>query len=665
MTSKRTRLIAMVMAASLALTACGTTTNKSSESNTATTPNTESTTTESTKTEENPAPSEDDNEITDLVLARLASQEMDTFNYLYSQTAANGVNLTALWEGLLQSNKKGEYLPCLAESYETTDGGLNWTFKIREGVTWVDINGEYKADCNAYDYATGLEWVLNYYKNDSNNTSMPREMIKGATEYYEYTKSLTEEEAKALTAGEGSKFAEMVGIETPDANTVIYHCLAEKPYFFTVCNYSAFYPISQALVNELGVDGVKAMDNTQMWYNGAYLMTEYIQGNEKLFVPNPAYWDADAKRFNTVTVRMVDSNDVAFQLYQNGEIDYVDLTESMITTIDGDPNNPMHDYLVPAWPAGYSYQMYMNFYKMKEDGTPDTNWNTAVANEAFRQSLYYGLELTEFLKRTNAIDPLQCENLCYTKNMLVYTSDGTDYTELVKAKLNIGKGDGVHTTRWDAELAESYKAQAIEELTALGVTFPVEIDYYIAGSNQTQLDTANVLKQTLSDCLGDDYVTLNIKTYISSFSQEVRAAQLHSFMSSGWGADYSDPQNFMATMVYNDENAYLAANYLNINQVPATESTQALIDAFTTFTEMVKEADAITTDLDARYEAYAEAEAYMLNHALVIPTYYNIGWCLTNYNVHGTSSTIKMVNWETQKDGYTREEMAACIAENK
>lgn len=660
MTSKRKKLVAMLMAVSMILTACGTTKSSESTPNTTTTPDAASTTTEPTIE----ASSEiivEDNEIHDLVLARLASNEMDTFNYLYSQSAWNGVNLTAMWEGLLQSDKTGKYLPCLAENYETNDGGKTWTFQLRPDVKWVDVNGTVQADCNAYDYATGLEWVLNYYKNDSNNTSMPREMIEGATEYYEYTKSLSEEEAKALTAGEGSKFAELVGVETPDENTVIYHCLAEKPYFFTVCSYSAFYPLSQSLVDQLGVDGVKSMDNTQLWYNGAYLMTEYIQGNEKLFEPNPEYWDKDARRFDTVTVYMVDSYDVAFQLYRNGEIDYVDLTESMVTTINGDLDNELYDYLVPAWPTGYSYQMYMNFYKLNEDGTEDSNWNTAVANEAFRQSLYYGLELSEYLKRYNALEPLQCENLCYTKNMLVYTSDGTDYTDLVKAKLDIGESDGEHTRRWNQDKAEQYKKQAMEELSALGVQFPVGIDFYIPASNQTQLDTATVLKQTFSNCLGDDYVTLNIKTYISSFAQEVRPAQLHSIMSSGWGADYSDPQNFMATMVYGDENAYLAANYLNINQVPENENTKQLLDEFKTFTEMVKEADKITTDLDARYEAYAEAEAYMLNHALVVPTYYNIGWCCTKYNVHGAESTNKMVNWETQKDGYTREEMAACM----
>ena len=77
----------------------------------------------------------------------------------------------------------------------------------------------------------------------------------------------------------------------------------------------------------------KAMNNENMWYNGPYTMTSYIQGNEKVFTKNPLYWDTECKLFNTVTIKMVESSDVAFQLYQAGDLDYVDLTESALTTI--------------------------------------------------------------------------------------------------------------------------------------------------------------------------------------------------------------------------------------------------------------------------------------------------------------------------------------------
>lgn len=114
------------------------------------------------------------------------------------------------------------------------------------------MNGNEKAEVTSEDFATGLEWVLNFHKNDSANTSMPLEMIEGAEEYYEYTKSLSKEEAYALTADDGSKFRETVGLETPDTYTVVYTCLAEKPYFDTLATYQSLYPMSKAMIEELG-----------------------------------------------------------------------------------------------------------------------------------------------------------------------------------------------------------------------------------------------------------------------------------------------------------------------------------------------------------------------------------------------------------------------------
>ena len=646
------KLLALAMAASLVLSGCGGSGNSG---------NSEETTGASESEESTSASSE--NEIKDLVIPRLASRELETFNILYTQRAEDGENLTSLVDGLLESNPKGELVPCIAEEWGTEDGGLTWTFKLREGVKWVDVNGQEKADCVAQDFATGLEWVLNFYKNDSSNTAMPIEMIKGAKEYYEYTKTLSEEEAKALTAGEGSKFREMVGLETPDDYTVIYHCITEKPYFDSLASYVALYPMAQGMVDELGgADAVRSMNNETMWYNGCYTMTSYIQGNEKIFTKNPMYWDTEAKLFDTVTVKMVESNDVAFQLYQTGDVDYVQLGEAQVNTIAKDANNEYHDYLVPDVPSHFSYQMQFNYNKNKGDGTPDTNWNTAIANEAFRLSWYYGLDFTNYWKRVNAINPMSCENNFYTMKGLVYTSDGTDYTDLVRKEVGMTDENGTTPIRLDAEKAEQYKQQAIEELTAQGVTFPVEADFYISASSQTALDSANVLAQVFSDCLGDDYVKLNIKTYIQSSRNEVSVPHLHSFMINGWGADYGDPQNYLGQMTYGEDNAYYSQEYNYINEVEETEATKALIDTYKEFTTLVNEANAITDDLDARYAAYAKAEAYMLQHAIVLPCYYQIGWCLSRVDNDTKMQPMfgsvgdKMKNWGSNADGYTSEE---------
>jgi len=641
-----TRAMALALAAMLVLSGCGGISNGGSGTEG------ESGDQESAK-----------NEIKDLVIPRQASRELETFNVLYAQRQEDNENLTSLVDGLLEVDQKGQLVPCIAEEWGTEDNGLTWTFKLREGVKWVDVNAQEKADCTAQDFATGLEWVLNFHKNDSSNISMPVEMIEGAQEYYDYTKTLSAEEAKALTAGEGSKFREMVGLETPDDYTVVYHCLAEKPYFDSLAAYVALYPLSQAMVDELGgPDGVKSMNNENMWYNGAYTMTSYLQGNEKVFTKNPMYWDTECERFDTVTIKMVESNDVAYQLYESGELDYVQLGEAQVTTIAKDPNHKFYNYLVPDIPSKYSYQFHFNYNKKTEDGETDTNWNTAIANEAFRKAWYYGLDLSDYFKRSNAINPMVCENNFYTMKGLVYTSDGTEYTELVRQELGLAESNGETPVRVDATKAEEYKKQAMEELTALGVTFPVEADYYIMASSQTALDSANVLAQCISDGLGDDFVKLNIKTYIKSVNQEVVNPHLHSFVLNGWGADYGDPQNYLGQEMYGPENAYYSAHYSYINEVTEeTPENKALLDTYKEYTKMVEEADKITDNLDERYKAYAKAEAYLLDHVLVLPCNYGIGWALSKVDNDSKMRAMfgiqddKMKNWETNMDGYTSE----------
>ncbi len=649
------KILALMLAAAMMLGGCAGGTQKPESDN-------KEAPTQTTEQEQNKGTDKKEHkELKTVTLGKLASRELETFNYLQSQRAEDGENLTNLWEGLLTTNYKGQFLPQLATEWGTEDEGLTWTFKLRDDVTWVDVNGEIQAPCNGDDFATGLEWVLNFHKNDSANTSMPIEMIQGAEEYYEYTKTLDKEAAYALNGGEGSKFREMVGLAIPDETTLIYTCKTAKPYFDTLATHNSLYPLSQGLVDKLGVDGVKSMNNENMWYNGPYTMTTYVQGNEKIFTPNPNYWDKDCKLFESATFRMVESDDVTYHLYQNGEVDYVQLTESMVKTITENPNHEYHDYMVPARPSAFSYQFHWNYGKHNEDGTLDENWNTAISNEAFRRAIYYGLDFTEYFKRTNALDPISCENVCFTARHLVNTSEGRDYIELVKDRTGLKNGDGTKPVRYQPDLAKQYKEQAIKELTALGVTFPVQIDHYIQSANQISLDSALVLKDTFSKCLGDDFVQLNIKTYVSSLKKEVREPRLHSFLINGWGADYSDPQNFLGQMTIGNDNAWYAA-FNNINDVPETEATKDLLNYFRTFTEMVAQADTIADDMDKRYEAFADAEAYMLDHALVMPCNYRISWCLTRYNVHGDFSGNKMKNWETNADGYTVEEMNELIA---
>lgn len=656
MKKKLSRLLALALAAALTLSGCSSGTTEEAESSA-----------EAPSSAAQEEQESQENEIKDLVIYKSPSGELSTFNILYAQNGSDFSQLTNLMDPLLEINNHNQVIPCIAEEYGTDDNGLTWTFKIREGVKWVDMNGNEMADLTAQDFLTAMEWTFNFHKNSGVLGANLTSILEGASEYYEYTKSLSTEEAYSLTAGEGSVFRDTVKIEAPDDYTLIFHCLNNIPYFDDLA--VNMYPLSQYLVDALGgPDGVQAMNNENMWYNGCYTMTSYVQGNEKTLTKNPAYWDKDCKLFDTVTIKIVDSTDTAYQLYQSGEIDQVSLYESTIQTILDDPNHEYHDSMIPLQPTR-SYSIRFNFDKYKEDGTPDTNWNTAAANKAFRLSIYYGLDLTNYYSRLNPLDPLSCENEYYTMKGLAYTSDGTDYTELVRQELGLPELNGEQIVRLDAEKAEQYKQQAIEELTALGVTFPVEMDLYITANNQTVMDHARVLQQVYSDCFGDDYIKLNIKSYVSNLISEVLTPKLHSFYEDSWVPDYGDPKTFLDQEVMGSDSAFYSNILTNINSVEESEATKDLLETYHTFTDMVDQASQIYDDNDKRLQAFAEAEAYMIENALVIPSYYPVSLCLTKIDPYSTVNAIfawqngKMKNWETNADGYTTEEIEAIKAE--
>ena len=601
------------------------------------------------------------------------NRELESWNMLYTQKAEDANVVTNLWDGLLSFDCYGKVVPAIASSWEHNEDATVWTFHLRDDVDWVDCNGEVKAHLTSKDFLVGFEWVMNAIKNEANNTSMPNDTIVGAYEYYELTKEAGDAAADMTYE---DMLAAGVGIEAPDDYTLVFTCPSACPYFDTVAAYNSFYPVAPALIEELGVEGFRSCDNTTMWYNGPYVVEEYIQGNTKSYIPNPNYYDAaNVSRFERFTVTMISDGSISLQLYQNRELDEVDLGESNITTIQSDPSNEYNQQLCEKRAKKFSYCFIFNYDKKNTDGTPDENWNKAIANKAFRQCFSKGMVLNKFFARYNPINPLKCENDFFTMKGLCYTSDGTDYTNLVAKEMGLdGEAyDGKTMKRLRANNGDitELKKQAMEELSAIGVTFPVHCSYYILAGSTSALDSATVLKQCFTDSFGDDFIVLDINTFVSSTMKEVVAPKLQSFTHMGWGADFGDPINFLTQIIVHDDNAYYSCNMTNIagivNNGPASYQTE-LVAAYEKFTDLVNEGRAIVDDTDARYAAFAKAEAYFLDENLIFPTVYDITWCLTHVNEYSKINAMygpcnyKAVNWETSEEAYTTEQYDAFAA---
>ena len=652
------KVLALALTAMMLLSACGKTEEaKAPESNQANNQTSSETAEATPATPAAPEASAPEYEsITDLVLSGSAP---NTFNILNTETSTDRVMLINLVEGLCDNNEKGQLIPAVATDWESSDNGKTWTFKLRDNAKWVDVNGKEKAAVTSADWATGMEWVLNFHKNSSFNSATLVDMIDGAAEYLEYTKGLDASEALALGWEEGSKFREMVGIDIPDEHTIVYTCTREIPYFASITTTSCLYPLAQGLIDEVGVENVNAVTNKNMWYNSCYTMTTYEHGGEVTLTKNPLYWDTDCTLFNTVTYKTVESSDMAYMLYENGEIDHVSLGQSQMTTIYEDENHPFHNYLVESTPGRTSNQMHINFDKNMADGSgKDVQWNTAVANEAFRKAMFYGVDFTEYFKRFNAIDPMKCTNDFYTRSGVVYTTDGTDYVELVRDLMEMDDYSDTKIAHLNKEKAEQYKKQAMEELTAQGITFPVRADYWVGGSQSDQ-DSGLVLKQCFEESLGSDFIEINLCTYVKDFYSEVRDTSTQAFGIFGYGGTYADPSTYLRHELYNDT-AWFTNKYSHVIDLPEDSEVVSILKEYT---KMYDAACAIVDDHDARMKAFAQAEAYLLDHAITVPVYITNSWCLTKVDPNsqmrsmlaGTDS--KMKNWVTNVDGFTREQV--------
>lgn len=625
---KTKRLIALSLALVLALSACGGQKNPDSSQG-------------GSETEE----------LTHFYDWQVSSSDMDVCLLLNSEAQAYSKTLSNCYSPLLEHDNHGNLKPAVAKEYSTPDNGKTWIFKLRDDVVWVNDKQEEMAKCTAHDWATAAEWILNAWKNEGRNTQMLMASIEGAAEYYEYTNSLTEAEAEALSAT-SPEFTDLVGIEIPDDYTLIYHCKQQVPYFPTFCTSACLYPLPQGEIDALGVDGVFSQTPETMWYNGPYVINNFVRGNSRDLVRNETYWDKDCKLFDIVTITVLEDQGRDDDLFMNGELDDCTLSEASLRYIY-DNNTEYKDNLVQVRRPLANTQLLFNFAKNNADGTPDTNWNNAVANEAFRKAIYYGLDLQEYWSFTNYVDPESCHVETMTTEGIAQFSDGTDYVDRLKEILGLtDKG------RFDTNLGLQYKEQAMEELAGK-VTFPVEMDFYVASGNQVALDTANIFK-TIFAQLGTDFIDFQIKTYVSSVRKEVYTPSLHSFTTAGWIADYGDPENFLTNMV-GDLGGFFATDIVKDQKIDPNSEVAPI---YKTFADMTKAAINIVDNNDERFEAEAQAEAYMLQHALCIPLRRQTQYSLTKINTYTRPYAAYGIqidvykNCDTSVEPYTAEQYA-------
>ena len=520
----------------------------------------------------------------DQTLHLVYSTEAETLHpYSGSNGAGTWQAISNLCEGLTSVDQYGNFIPGLAEDPEVSEDGLVYTYHIREGVHWVDCEGNEMDELTAQDFVTAAQYVCDPV-NASGAASYYQDIVAGATE---------------LLSGEETD-PETLGVKAIDEHTLEITLAKPVPYFYGYGGH--IIPVPTSYFNELGAS--YGMDPESLWYIGPYRLVEFEPQMFRAYEKNDSYWDADNVHIQRVEMTYnAEADALAPELFKRGEIDEANITAAIVSEwMEADDTK---DITLPPQPDP-TYTYYYGFCytpAFDEEYEPD-NWVKAIDNENFRQSLYWGIDR---VKAGKAIMPFNTENFLVTTITPVSwcNIDGTDYTEMEP----LAEITHRENFSFDPDKALEYKEKAVEELTAEGVTFPIKVympyNPGVTGWDQEIL----VVKQQLEELFGPDYLDITIEAGPSTgFLADVRRTGKYALMKLNNGASDYDPQAW--TVAFSEDNSW---TFLDKAVGP---NVQELAQEYL---KLLNEAKAITSLSAERYEAFAKAETFLLEHALVIP----------------------------------------------
>lgn len=532
------------------------------------------------------------------------SSDWPSLNYMYESSADLCANFI---DTLVEYDNYGILQPCLAESWECSEDGLTWTFHLRKGVKWMTADmEEYGADVVADDFVYSASRILDSSLTQVSKTSDILYVIKNAEAYFN-----------------GECDWEDVGVKAIDDYTLEYTLEQPVAYFESMLSYVCFMPCNREFGEEMGEDF--GTSNYTYLYCGAYILTDWEPGAYRVLKRNPTYWDIDNIHIEELNETFnSEASTLSAELFKRGEIMTASLTASEAQTWLADPE--FSKMIRPGRAAfNYSYWYAFNYYIKAADGNytyPEEydpeNYFLAAQNKNFHKSIFHALDRVAAMM-TKVSDETSARSLMInTITPPGFATGAGEYTQSGSlAAIS-------NTDSYNADLALEYKAKAVEELTAAGVTFPVKLymPYNTGKADLTQ--RAQVVEQQLEKLLGSDYIDIVLDGYSNDdYLNTTRRAGNYSFMEVYWGPDYADPYTFTDPFRVSQKYAYLFMG--NGLGKPATADTpgarQDRLGGYWTdlvYDSMVEPAFA-EQDLAKRYAILAEAEAWLIDEAYVIP----------------------------------------------
>ena len=563
-----------------------------------------------------------------------------TYNYVYGGDPAtldyvstNKKNMTTAVsngvDGLFENDQYGNLKPSVAENWSVSQDGLTYTYKIRKGIKWYTSDGEEYANVTAKDFVTGLKHAA-----DTNSEAiyLLQNSVKGLNDYL---------------SGANKDFSN-VGIKAVDDYTLQYTLSQPEPYWNSKLAYSVTWPVNGEFLKSKGKDFGKSTDPTSILYNGPYLLKSLTTKSSIEFTKNENYWDKDNVYFDTVKLTYDDGTDQESleRNFTDGVYNLARLypTSSNYSKVEKQYKDNIFYTQPGAAVEGVGVNIDRQTYDhtSKENDQQKTSTKTALLNKDFRQALGFAIDRTNYAAQLNGKEggSTAVRNI-YVKPDFVQ-ADGKDFGTMVMDQLP-SYGDewsGVNLADsqdglYNPEKAKAEFAKAKEALQAEGVQFPIHLDVPVNQSNKIFVNQVQSLKQSIESALGKDNVVLDLHQlstddfYNITYSASNAAAEDWDLsVGVAWEPDYLDPSTYLDVLkTTNSENTKSFMGYDD----PNSQAVQKV--GLKEYDQLVDDASKETTDLTARYEKYAKAQAWLTDSALYIPT--------TTYN--GAAAVISRI----------------------
>ena len=212
-------------------------------------------------------------------------------------SAIDGANtIITIFEPLLLINENNEVIGGQAESWETSEDGLTWTFTMRDGLKWSD-----GTDLNAKDFEYSFKRMANP------DTAAPyAETCLGMIDGFDAAQA-GDPDALNVKASDDGKTLTIV---------LSYPC----SYFDKMAAFATMSPVQQATVEANGDSWCTSADTFVS--NGPYMITDWTPSERIVLTKNPNYvggWDSSKIVTDTITLLLLEDSSASFAAYNSGE----------------------------------------------------------------------------------------------------------------------------------------------------------------------------------------------------------------------------------------------------------------------------------------------------------------------------------------------------------